>query len=237
MWVVVLCSLCRLEDDQAKELLALKESFERDKAAVLAEHEAKLSSYRTELARQQLAEERDLERQKNTILADLKAKLREEQEEEEARLEEAKHDALGKLRHQVHCSTCVDACVCLNALHTYFYIHVYVCVFVSVYMYMYVYSLLCTIHLSLIRRFLIFFEIHVCSSFLPNLLHVQGGFVLLSYNVYVHCIHCVVLKGHVHVHCCIEKYVVVDNVWEKRGISTQIKHDKTLPVHYVLLVC
>ena len=170
MWVVVLCSLCRLEDDQAKELLALKESFEKDKAAVVAEHEAKLSSYRTELARQQLAEERDLERQKNTILADLKAKLREEQEEEEARLEEAKHDALGKLRHQVHCSTCVDVCVCLNALHVHTYLYIYVGVFVSVYMYVYVYLLLCTIHvhLSLIRRFLIFIEIHVCSSFLPN---------------------------------------------------------------------
>ncbi|KAL5460072.1 hypothetical protein EMCRGX_G033490 [Ephydatia muelleri] len=91
----------KLRDEQAKELQGLRECFEKDKVAMLAEHEAKLSSYRTELAREQLAEEKGLEKQKNTILANLKVKLREEQEDEEARLEEAKHDALRKLRQQI----------------------------------------------------------------------------------------------------------------------------------------
>ena len=123
-------SPCRLKADQARELLTLKETFEKDKASMLAEHGAKLTSYRTELARQQLAEERDLEKQKNAILTELGARLREEQDDEEARLQEAKHDALTRLRQQVCvCSLsltfaqCVVMCVCVCVCG-----HVCVCV-------------------------------------------------------------------------------------------------------------
>ena len=100
----------------AAELEEARESLRR-------ENEGHLSSFRRELAGEQVEEERKLRREMDNTLNSLRAKvrhtnkhtykqtyihttqIRDEEEEEEARLYEAKADVLRKLKQQVILST------------------------------------------------------------------------------------------------------------------------------------
>ena len=84
----------KVEQQFVKELKDLKESLSN-------QNEISLDLFRKKLAAEQLSEEKQLRAQKETFFNELRLRIKEEGDEEEAKLMEAKQDTIRKLKQQV----------------------------------------------------------------------------------------------------------------------------------------
>ena len=93
-----------------QELKDVKESLSN-------QNKTSLDSFRKKLAAEQLSEEKQLRAKKETFLSELRLRIKEEGDEEEARLVEAKQDTIRKLKQQVSLwSSVVDSKERLNVV-------------------------------------------------------------------------------------------------------------------------
>lgn len=86
--------VAKLHQQYAQELEDLKKSL-------VDQNEISLDSFRKKLAAEQLADEKQLRAQKETFLSELRARIKEEGDDEEAKLVETKQDTIRKLKQQV----------------------------------------------------------------------------------------------------------------------------------------
>lgn len=84
----------KVQQQFVRELKDLKESLSN-------QNEISLDSFRKKLATEQLSEEKQLRAQEETFLNELRLRIKEEGDEEEAKLVEAKQDTIRKLKQQV----------------------------------------------------------------------------------------------------------------------------------------
>lgn len=84
----------KIQEEYEQELKHLKESLSND-------NETNLDTFRKKLAAEQLSEEKKLRTQQETFLIELRARIKEEGDEEEAKLMEVKQDTIRKLKQLV----------------------------------------------------------------------------------------------------------------------------------------
>ena len=94
----------------AEELTKLRQHFAQEledlKKSLVDQNEASLDSFRKKLAAEQLSDEKQLKAQKEMFVSELRSRIKEEGDEEEAKLMEAKQDAVRKIKQQVNLGVC-----------------------------------------------------------------------------------------------------------------------------------
>lgn len=94
-----------LKQLHVEELAKLRQQFAQEledlRKSLVNQNEASLDAFRKKLASEQVTNEKQLRAQKETFLSELRARIKEEGDEEEAKLVEAQQNSIRKLKQQV----------------------------------------------------------------------------------------------------------------------------------------